>query len=100
MWRTSFGFCNKVSLYGFSYRGDAIKYKYYWTDPEYAKKIASSYFLPFIRLKWPNGSRLLDPDTHCRRNNIARLAVAGCTGLPIRFGDGPYEYMELLERST
>ena len=96
VWRAAFGFCDKVSLYGFSFRGDAMGYKYYWGDAKSSKKIGSPYFLAFMRSKWPNSTRPYDPDKHCRRSNIARLAVAGCMGLPLRFGDGPEEYIDYL----
>ena len=96
VWRAAFGFCDKVSLYGFSFRGDAMGYKYYWGDAKSSKKIGSPYFLAFMRSKWPNSTRPYDPDKHCRRSNIARLAVAGCMGLPLRFGDGPEEYLDYL----
>jgi len=94
-WRRALGFCNKITLYGYSYLGDSMDYKYYWND--FVDKYPGKTPWPKRRVAAGGmASRKLDPDKICRRVNMARLAVAGCLGV-VHFGDGPEEYYDTIE---
>ena len=71
-----------------------MEYRYYWADA--VDKFPGKSEWPLRAVKAKRTSKVLDPDTICRRQNMARLALSGCLGI-IRFGDGPDEYHEAVE---
>ena len=93
-WRRALSFCETVSLYGYSYLGDTMEYRYYWADA--VDKFPGKSEWPQRAVKAKRTRKVLDPDTICRRQNMARLALSGCLGI-IRFGDGPDEYHNTVE---
>ena len=93
-WRKALGFCEQISLYGFTFAGDTMRYGYYWSS--HPSFVDSAYAAKHELVK---NSRPYDPDDICRRQNVARTAVAACMGF-FRIGDGTEEYFDMIDESV